>query len=281
MYYLMITVASVLFSLQFMFNGNFQKENGSGLDSALNFAIYSSAIGAVLMLILNGFMLEFSLFSFILAVIMAVISILFSYSSIKVLKKVSLSMYSMYSMLGGMLIPFLYGVTIGGEDFKISRMLCCILIVIALALTVKKEETKSGAFKYYAMVFMLNGLTAVVSGIHQSNSMAVDSESFLAISRIIVVIACVVVKIIVKDNNYRINMKSLLYSGGYSLFNCVGNLLLLIALLHLPVSVQYPMVTGGTIVLATVISAIRHEGINSREIVAAGIALGASTLMAL
>ena len=281
MYYLMITAAAAFFSLQFMFNSNFQKENGSGLDSALNFSIYSSVIGIILMLVLNKFKFEFSFFSFFMSMLMAIISISFSYSSVKVLKNGSLSMYSMYSMLGGMLIPFLYGVTAGGEELKILRVLCCILMAFALSLTVKKEKTKTGAVKYYVMVFVLNGLTATFQGIHQSNAMAVDSESFLILSRFMTVVLCAGMKFVLKDYHYKINLKSVVYSGGYSLFNCMGQLFLLIALLHLPVSVQYPIVTGGTIVFATIISAVRRENINVKDIVAAGIALGASTLMAL
>lgn len=281
MHYLMITTASALFSLQFMFNDNFQKANGEGINSALNFAFYSSVVGMLLMLIINGFILEFSFFSLLLAAVMAIINIFFSYSSVKVLNKVSLSKYSMYSMLGGMLLPFLYGVIIEGDEFKVSRICCCILIIIALALTVKIDEKKSGSFKFYAMVFVLNGLTATVSGIHQSNSLAVDSESFLALSKLITILICVVMKLLMKDKNYKISIKSFLYSGGYSVFNCIGNLLLLISLLHLPISVQYPIVTGGTIVFSTIISAVKGEKIPSREVAAAGIAFLASSVMAL
>ena len=75
------------------------------------------------------------------------------------------------------------------------------------------------------------------------------------------------------------NRKALIYSGLYSVLNSVGNLLLLIALLHLPASVQYPVITGGVIVVSTLIVIIRREIITKKELLAAGIAFVATTLM--
>jgi len=77
-----------------------------------------------------------------------------------------------------------------------------------------------------------------------------------------------------------ISRKSFALSAGYSAFNSIGNLLLLIALTKLPASVQYPIVTGGTIVFATVIDLLRKEKVSKREIFATFTAFGASVLMA-
>ena len=57
--------------------------------------------------------------------------------------------------------------------------------------------------------------------------------------------------------------------------------MLLIALLHLPASVQYPVVTGGVIIMSTLIDIIRREKITQKELLAAGIAFVATVLMAM
>lgn len=67
----------------------------------------------------------------------------------------------------------------------------------------------------------------------------------------------------------------------YSVVNGIGNLLLLIALLYVPASVQYPVVTGGTIVISTLISLIKRDKITKKELMAAGIAFVATCFMAL
>jgi multidrug transporter EmrE-like cation transporter len=53
---------------------------------------------------------------------------------------------------------------------------------------------------------------------------------------------------------------------GYGVLNKIGNFLLLIALAHLPASVQYPMVTGGVMICSTVICFFTHQKPGKREI---------------
>ena len=74
--------------------------------------------------------------------------------------------------------------------------------------------------------------------------------------------------------------KRLLYSAGDGILNGVGDLLLLIALVKLPASVQYPLVTGGVMVCSTLISTIRREDVKKLDYIAAVIALGASIMIA-
>ena len=77
-----------------------------------------------------------------------------------------------------------------------------------------------------------------------------------------------------------INKKSLLICFFSASLNSFANLLLLIALLHLPTSVQYPIVTGGTIVFSTMIDKLRKEKLSVKEIAAAAVAFISSILMA-
>ena len=74
---------------------------------------------------------------------------------------------------------------------------------------------------------------------------------------------------------------SLRYSAGSACLNSVANMLLLIALLKLPASVQYPMVTGGVIVFSTVIELVRKSKLTKKEIAAALIAFAVSAMMAI
>ena len=83
-----------------------------------------------------------------------------------------------------------------------------------------------------------------------------------------------------KEKNFSISKKAGFYTVLYSVVNSVGNLLLLLALLHIPASVQYPIVTGGTIVISTLIGIMRKEKITRREIIAAVVAFVATVFMA-
>ena len=61
----------------------------------------------------------------------------------------------------------------------------------------------------------------------------------------------------------------------------INRRLLLIALLKLPASVQYPVVTGGVIVFSTIIDVIRKTKLKKREIIAAIIAFASTVVMAM
>jgi len=280
MYYTMITVAALLFSLQFVFNDGFRKENGSSFNASLRFSLYSSVTGMVLLFIINKFQLEFSWFSLGTALVYSGVCILSGYCSIKALDTANLSVYSVFMMIGGMLLPFLYGVVMG-EEMTWIKVLCLVFITLSVLMTGTFSKQSKKAFIYYIAIFVLNGLVGVVSAFHQSQkALCVDSESFSVLTKIITAVICAFLISISKEKSFRISKKSMGLSISYSIFNSIGNLLLLIALLKLPSSVQYPMVTGGTIVFATVISVLRKDNVSQKEILAALIALGASVLMA-
>lgn len=281
MYLSMIILASVMFSFQFVFNNGFRKEEGSDLCASLKFTFYSSAIGIIILFIINKFHIEFSLFSTVVACVYSIVCIALSYVSIKAFAYANLSVYSVFSMIGGMLLPFLYGLMCG-EEFKVIRLVCCALITLSVAMSVNGGRESAKAVKYYIMVFILNGLVGVISKFHQSHTeLCVDSGSFMIYARMFSVLFCAFLLLTIKGFDFSVTKKAFIYSSVYSALNGVGNLLLLVALLHLPATVQYPVVTGGVIVISTLITLLRREPIQKKEMFAAFIAFVATVFMAL
>lgn len=281
LYYGLVVVATILFSLQFLFNQKFQQSYGTGMQSSLVFSLYKSVVIVVVMACVAAFKLQFTWFSFLLAVVYSIVSVAMVYLSIKVFEEANLSVYSVFSMLGGMLLPFVVGVGFYNEKLSVFQVVCCALIVVAVLLNIKKGEKKKHALFYYLMVFFLNGMAGVISKIHQDSNVAhVDSANFMILSSFVTIIISVVWLLIAYKKAPLIKGKELLYSSFYGVFNGVGNWLLLISLIHLPASVQYPLVTGGVMVLSTVISAIGKEKLTTMDYISAGIAFVASICMA-
>lgn len=280
-YYLMITLSALIFALQFMLNDGYQKESGSGWNSSLKFSLYSSIVGFVALFAINGFKLRISIFSLAVTLVYSIVCILLNYSTVKSLKHANLSVYSIFSMIGGMILPFVYGL-LCGEEFKAIRILCCILISVSVAMTAGKGNDSKKAFKYYMAVFILNGMVGVISKFHQSYpDYCVDSADFLMISKIMTALLSVILIAVTKEKSFAVSIKALGYSAGGAVLNSVANLLLLIALLNLPASVQYPIVTGGVIVFSTIIDIVKKTKLKKREIIASLIAFAASAVMAL
>ncbi len=280
MYYSLVIIATVLFSLQFLFNQRFQEEYGTDLNAALVFSFYRSVVIVIFMLIISGFRLKFTIYSLIMSVIYTAVCIIMSYFSLKAFSVANLSIYSVFSMLGGMLLPFALGIIFYDESLTVFKVLCCVLIVFSVLLNMKTGEANKKAFIYYIAVFILNGLAGVISKIHQSSSYShTDSNGFMVISSLVCAAVSGVWLLIRTKKIPLVTGKSLVYVGGYGVFNGLGNLFLLIALLHLPASVQYPLVSGGVIVFSTAVSMIRKEKLTKFDYISAAAAFLASVLI--
>ena len=122
-YYLLLIAATVLFAFQMFFNQQFQRLRGNTLEASLTFSTYVHSVIFLLMLCINGFRLEWSWFSVGMALIRAAMDITFGYCSIQALACANLSVYSTFSMLGGMVLPFVYGVAFAGEALTLPKIL--------------------------------------------------------------------------------------------------------------------------------------------------------------
>ncbi len=282
MYYLLILVATIMFGVQFLTNEQYQKETGGGLLNSLKYSVYSSAIGFVALLIINKFGFNITLFSVAVALVYGAVCVGLNYSSIKAFQYANLSVYSVFSMIGGMLLPFVFGLLIG-EEFKMIRIICCILIGVSVTLSVSGGgENNKKALKYYIGVFILNGMVGVISKFHQMYpALAVDNGSFMMLTKITTASLGLVMMLFAKGKGDALTKKAGVFLSIGAVLNSVANLLLLIALLHLPASVQYPMVTGGVIVVSVAIDLIRRKPVTKKEMLAAVVAFLAASSMAL
>lgn len=279
--YLLVFSATILFALQFLFNQKFEKVRGSDVKSALEFTLYKNIIIVVMMLFISGFKIVFTPFSIALSVVYAAACILMTYFSMKAFAVANLSVYSVFSMLGGMLLPFLLGVGFYDEKLTVFKIICCVLIVVSVLLNIKGGKQSKKAFLYYMAVFVLNGGVGVISKIHQSSALPhTDSTGFMFISSLAGIIISAIWLLIQYKKIPLIKGKSLLYASGYGIFNGLGNWFLLISLVNLPASVQYPLVTGGVMVFSTIISAVRKEKLTKTDYISAAISFVASVLMA-
>lgn len=281
--YLLILIAALLFSSQFMFSEGCQRENGYGWSVAVKLSFYGALIGIPVILVMNILMkrasFEFSWFSFAVALVYALLILVLKYCTIRTFAYANLSVYTVFSMIGGMALPFLYGV-LRGEELRPVKVICFALILLSILLMYDKGKSSKKAFFFCMAVFVLNGMSGVISAYHQSKTaLCVGSGSFMIMTKVITAALCLPL-ILFRTKDVKVNGKTVAYTVGESGFNSIGNLFLLIALLNLPASVQYPMLTGGTIVFSTLIDLIRKEPVTKKELIAAGISFAASCLMA-
>jgi len=281
--YVLLLGATLLFALQFLFSRLFNRSRGDGAEAAFTFLMVSEAVSFVFMLLLGGLRLRFTLFSVMLGALYAVNNTLFVYFGLKALSVTNLSVYSVFTMLGGMLLPSAAGILFFRESLTWQKAGAALLIVLAILLTAEKGK-KGGkqAFLCYIAVFFFNGMAAVLSKVHQSfPDLCTDSESFVAIYNLWTVLLCLGLYLLKFRAFPQVKGRECAYAAGYALCCGVPNLMLLIALTKLPASVQYPVVTGGVMFFSTAISLALKEKPGRRAIAAAIVAILATVIIIL
>ncbi len=274
LYYGMLTASVTLFGVQFWFNQRYQRISGSSMGATFRFALFSNLTGLLCLLIINGFSFAVTPFTLVMALLAALNSLLYTFCSLKAFEHINLSLYSIFAMLGGMLLPFVAGVLFFEEKLTLAKGFCVGLIVVALALTVERGERKNGAL-YYAGVFVLNGLSGVLSKIFQAAPYAkTDAAAYSVWIAVCSVCLSGVVLAVLWRQWQAPGGAALLYTAGYGSINKVANFLLLLALAALPASVQYPFVTGGTMIVSCVISLLGGQRPTLKEWGAVGLSLG-------
>lgn len=282
-YYLLVLLSALMFSVQFLCQKKYEEHSGNTVTAALNYSVYKGFIVMALMLILNRFHLEFTHFSFYLAGVYALCYILLNYFSFKAFFYANLSVYSVFSMLGGMILPFLCGVWLFHEAVTPFKLVCCLLVTVSVLLNLQKGKGSKKAFFYYMLVFLINGTIGALAAIHQNMGFShVNSACFMFYSGVWTVVISLLWLMLKKEKLPLFDRKNLLYSFGDGFLNGMGDYILLLTVAPgaLDASTQYPFLTGGVIVFSTVITALRKEKVRKAEYVAMVIAFIASILMA-
>ena len=270
-YYGLITVSVILFGITFFFNDRYQKESGSGMGATFIFSLVNSLAGLFCLLVTSGFRLDFTPFTLVMAVLTAMNAIGYTFCSLKAFEHINLSLYSIFAMLGGMLLPFVVGIVFYDESLTVGKGIALILIAAALAFTVKRGEKKNGTV-YYVGVFVLNGMSGVLAKIFQSAPYEkTDAASYSIWSALVCAVISAFVLLAIRKSVKKPSAKAIALSSGFGAINKIANYMLLIALAVLPASVQYPFVTGGTMIVSTAIAVISRQKPSWKELVSVGL----------
>ena len=255
MYYALILLSVVMFGACFGMNDLYRKTRGASIKISFECSLIAAIPNFFILLAMNGFRIECTPFTLVMALLSAMNSLLFTYFSFQALGKINLSLYALFSMLGGMALPFAQGIIFYGERLTVAKIVCFIIIVAALALTLERGEKKKGTV-YYVGVFVLNGMSGVLSKIYTATDLPKASATgYSLLSNVVMlVISLSVILILHKQKTPAHTPFSVGIAALNGVVNRLANLILLFSLSHVDASVQYPMVTGGTMIVSTLIA---------------------------
>ena len=282
--YVIISLAVLCFAAQFAFTKCYEGAVKQTLTTTLIMLVLTSISGMMLYLIIGGFQVQYSSVSLIWAALLAIVMIPYYTVGIKVISLGSLAIYSMFMMLGGMLVPFFYGIIFLHEEISLFKILGTILMSVFIVLQAvftdngEKNGEKGNKYLFFALcllIFFLNGLTGVIAKAHQISAGAIDEVSFTVISCGLNSVFSLVLFIIVSLKNTRekvteakstLKLKPIIIMALIGMAAYTGNFLHLKAANNVPASVQFPLVSGGVILISALASVfIFREKISKKE----------------
>lgn len=288
MYYAMLIGASFLFGSQFMVTKAFEKNYGKTVRASLSFSLlyslFAGVIFFIIKLISSGTVFNLNSFSLCMAFGLSLVNILSSTIGIKTLALGDIAVYSLFLMLGGMIVPFFAGIVFLKESVSVCNLIGVAIMIIALCLPVffgKKTKNageaqtdgdtkkKTSVFFYVLCVFLfiLNGLSSTLSKFNSVREGAALGAEFTfytyGIQFVISLAAFALTTALGKSDKTQNEEKQpcILFrpvaigcGAAFGAVNGTAFLMSSVAAEHVVAVAQYPLITGATILFSSLLA---------------------------
>lgn len=288
MYYAMLIGASFLFGSQFMVTKAFEKNYGKTVRASLSFSLLYSLFAGVIFFIIklvsSRTVFNLNPFSLCMAFGLSLVNILSSAIGIKTLALGDIAVYSLFLMLGGMIVPFFAGIVFLKESVSVCNLIGVAIMIIALCLPVffgKKNKNageaqtdgdtkkKTSVFFYVLCVFLfiLNGLSSTLSKFNSVREGAALGAEFTfytyGIQFVISLAAFALTTALGKSDKTQNEEKQpvILFrpvaigcGAAFGAVNGTAFLMSSVAAEHVVAVAQYPLITGATILFSSLLA---------------------------
>ena len=292
----------------FMLQKVYQNRYCKNTKDLLLLPLLRGVFSVIIYVAILGFTFKFSGFTAIMALIFALCNSYNTVIGLVIMKQCSMATFSMFIMIGGMLLPFLAGIIFLGESLTVFNVIAMVLLLLGIfaiyAQKGKFKMTKLGTILCIS-VFFVNGCTSITSKFHQININALSSMDFA--SWIAVWIVVIMGLLYIGYSLYSLKRKkqeektqedkplvekkpidkkalvlSMAIMFALGAITCITNVCQFKGASTIPASVIYPVNTGGTIVLLTLFGAVCYkEKLNKASIIGVSLGLIATILFAL
>ncbi len=286
--YVLVLIASVCFAGEFALVKVYQSSTQQKMSTVFFMLFVRYAVGALVALCCSSFALDFANISWTIVLVMAGVLIAYNMLGVAILSRGNLAVYSMFMMVGGMLLPMLHGVLFMKESLSGFQIVGSVLLVAFIALQTLQFEKQDKTEKHNSKAVMLFTLLCVLAfvdngslGIIRTHAVTVEGSheytfAFLYCLLTAVIGGAGVLTFLAKDKAQTVELLkpcvkpvTLLVLIGVGCIANVGDILLLVSAGKIAESVMYPVVSGATIVFSAVAAVlIFKEKMKTREIIA-------------
>ena len=177
-YYVLLFCSALIFSSQFLITKQYQRRNGTGFLGSVKLSLFAYFTIAVFFFVkgcitTGSLNFGFSWFTLLMTLCIAIVSLACVYMGIKVLKVGDMSIYSVFMMLGSLVLPSIVGLVFYKEEMSWLKAIALILMIFAIIFSVSSIDKKKLTLKailYYVGIFVMNGMIGVLFTIHQNQA---------------------------------------------------------------------------------------------------------------
>lgn len=285
-WYVLIFLAAIGYAVNFALTKVYQLNQGNEPKTGIVFNLLVGIVGFLIYFAICGFKIEITVFSLIIAVLSALFVGIYTIIGFKIMSMGSMAVYTVFLMLGGMILPYFYGIIFLGESVTLTKVIALLLMIAAIILQndIGNNKQKMVFYLFCILVFILNGLTSIVSKMHQIDLefKTISENEFLVLKNFIRALMFGAMLPFFKNGNGEIlsikpKMHFVIVLSG--VVNSTAYLLQLICASHLPATMQFPVTTGGTIIFTALFGLVLFgERLNKRQVAGLIICLAATVL---
>ncbi|MBQ7337142.1 MAG: hypothetical protein IJW40_01675 [Clostridia bacterium] len=295
MEYIYLALACTLFSVQFIFTKSFSRRASAAPHVGLWNGVLISALMVCYLLPLNGFAFEFSGAALLYGLLYVGCAVTMNLCNIPAMRLGNMAVVTTYMLIGGMVLPFGYGVLMLGEPCPPLKLIAIAVLIAAIIPNVLPKGGKGAAAEkdtgtrsvgkillfhgLCLILFTFNGSISIVTKAHSIHADAISSGAFtmlcaviqLVISALLLVVYATARRIKGERGAFRsvfwdvtrespaTGKKLLVLAGfglGYAVCNGVANIFSQECARIMDASIQFPMISASVIVLTAIFGRI-------------------------
>lgn len=311
MEYLYLAGACFFFSIQFIFNKLFTSRSDGSFAAGVWNALATALFMLIYLLPMGGFAVSISQSALLCSLIYTAATLICSGMTILAMKNGKLSVITTYMLLGGLVLPFVWGIIAYKEPFTLTKGIGVVILLLSMVSGIlwdklfpgknTEPSEKSGnsmLFHIYClMLFLSNGLVSIATTASQKAEDAVSSNAFLILCKIETAVAALVIMVLIglvnckKGDAHGVKnafvgiVKNPPMTGKiffillascalYAVSNGVANIFSLNCAQTMDASIQFPILSAVVILFGAIFGWLFfHEKIEKRDI--AGLLLAA------
>ena len=276
-YYFLAFGAAVLYAGGFVFQKFWQMKIGSSpaignlFSSLMGFC---TSLALTVILLVRGTTFSVNWFNLSCAVGGILLVALYRLVGFGMMKYGSMTLFTLFLMVGGMVVPYLFGVFYYHETPGPARILGLIVIIVGVIFSnipEKESKVNTRVILLGVAAFMLNGTVGAVLKIHQMDyqGMMAPTEGYMIMQSIsLCVISLIMAAVMFAKEHRTVKVTlsrpngeavgdpsvfilpiglSLLIGFSAALSNGIGDVFQLLSASHIDASAQFPICTGGCI----------------------------------